>query len=382
MSFCLSYEQLRSDLGEAFIFARRHKSNRLYVKEYEADLDENLDSLALRLWLRTYRPGPCCCFAVDCREVYAAQFEDRIVHCLYYMYTHVLFERTFIRDTYSCIKGRGIHDGVDRLKMHIRKESRNFTRRCYVLSLDIRGFFMHINRDLLCRTAVGSLEKMRYHRVKKHLKALWDDVLDFDFLIFLTELFCKFDALKDNIIKGSLKALSRIPKRKRLRYSKPGYGLPIGNLTSQLFSNIFLNLLDQFVKRVLRSRHYGHYVDDARIVSCSRSYLRWCLGMVRDFLKTLDMELQMTKVRIIDAYKGVDFCGAFLLPFRDYVLNGTKKKIAGKICAATRKFNNQGIGLGKFTNSLQSLLGTLGHYRTLHLYKSTGFTQCIRNSYS
>lgn len=369
MSYSLTYEQLRADLHDAFLLAKKHKSTRLCVREYEKNLDKNLDNLAIRLYNRTYKPFPCYCFPIDSREVFAAQFEDRIVHHLYYEYTHILFERTFIHDSFSCIKGRGIHEGVRRYREHIREESRNYTRKCYVLTLDIRGYFMHINRSLLCRVALDSLERMRFHRVKKHLDTRWDDVLDFGFLGYLTELFCMYDALEDCIVKGSLAELETLPRRKRLRYSPKGSGLPIGNLTSQLFSNIFLNLLDQFVKRTLKARHYCRYVDDARIISSSKAYLRYCLKEIASFLQSLNLDLQMTKVHIADAYKGTSFCGAFLLPFRDYVSTSTKNRISRKVLETVKEFDEGKIGLEHFVNSMQSFVGTLSHYRTYNIQR-------------
>lgn len=93
-----------------------------------------------------YSPGISTAFIIcepKQREVFAASFRDRVVHHLYYNYVHRLFERTFIADSYSCIKGRGTHYGVDRLEHHIRSESRNYSRPCYVLKMDIESYFRY-----------------------------------------------------------------------------------------------------------------------------------------------------------------------------------------------------------------------------------------------
>ena len=130
---------------------------------FEKNLDANINSLADDLINRTYQPEPSSCFVVQRpkkREVFAAQFRDRVVHHLYFNYTHRIFERTFIADTYSCIEGRGTHYGIDRLKKHIRQESMNWQRDCYVMKLDIRGYFMHIDRQRLLEIATGTLRKM------------------------------------------------------------------------------------------------------------------------------------------------------------------------------------------------------------------------------
>ena len=152
MSYTLTYDQLFHDLHLAYYDARRHKRRKAYQLEFEMRLEQNLKRLCDELWTRTYQPRPSTCFIINDpkkREVFAAQFRDRIVHHLYYNYTHELFERTFIHDSYSCIRKRGTHFGIHRLDQHIRQESRNYTRPCYVLKMDVKGYFMNIDRRIL-----------------------------------------------------------------------------------------------------------------------------------------------------------------------------------------------------------------------------------------
>lgn len=154
----LTKEQLYRDLHAAYIEARRHKRSRDYQQQFEKDMYWQLKYLCDELYERRYAPKPATCFTIcdpKKREIVAAEFRDRIVHHLYYSYTHRLFERTFIEDTYSCIEGRGTHYGVKRLQQHIREESRNYTRPCYVLKMDIRGYFMGIER----RRLLGLLQR-------------------------------------------------------------------------------------------------------------------------------------------------------------------------------------------------------------------------------
>ena len=134
-------------------------------------------------------------------------FPDRIVHHLYYNYTHELYEATFIRDSYSCINGRGTLDGVLRLSEHIRKESQNWTRECYVLKLDIRGYFMHINRQRLLEICLSTLDRMAEHKMPKHLRhgnvVTWEQALDMDFVRWLTEVIVMLNPRDNCIICGS-----------------------------------------------------------------------------------------------------------------------------------------------------------------------------------
>lgn len=186
----MTRDELLNDLRQAYLDARRRKRNKPYQQRFEANLESNLESLCDALWNRTYKPLPSDCFIVTDpkrREVFAAHFRDRIVHHLYFNYTHELFERTFIQDSYSCIKGRGTHFGINRLRQHILQESRNYTRNCYVLKMDIRGYFMSINRNILLEICLKSLERMSKHLVSQYRKEVWNDRMDMDFVRYLTE---------------------------------------------------------------------------------------------------------------------------------------------------------------------------------------------------
>ena len=321
MAYTLTREALLLDLHAAFQSAKRKKAAKPYVRVFEKNLDANINSLADDLINRTYQPEPSSCFVVQRpkkREVFAAQFRDRVVHHLYFNYTHRLFERTFIADTYSCIEGRGTHYGIDRLKKHIRQESMNWQRDCYVMKLDIRGYFMHIDRKRLLEIATGTLRKMA-ERV---------DGMDLDFLLWLTEQIVMLDPKTSCKIIGTAKEWEGLDKNKSLFYTPDGCGLPIGNLTSQLFSNVYLNELDQYCKRTLGCKHYGRYVDDAFIVSRDKEWLLSLVPQIRDFLKDrLHLELHMGKTHVIDVRRGVEFLGAYILPYSTYISNESLRRM-------------------------------------------------------
>jgi hypothetical protein len=268
--------------------------------------------------------------------VFAAQFPDRVVHHLYFYYTHWLYEATFIRDTYSCIEHRGTLDGILRLAQHIRQESRGYTRECYILKLDIRGYFMHIDRRRLLRICLSTLDRMATHRLPKEAAAVlgvsprstWQQVLDMDFVRWLTEVIAMLDPKTSCQRAMPIEAWQGLDPAKSLFCTEDGRGLPIGNLTSQLLSNVYLNVLDQFMKRVLECRHYGRYVDDFFVVSCDREWLLSLVPRIRSFLKSeLGLDLHMGKVRICRASQGVEFLGAYVKPFRIYISNATMERI-------------------------------------------------------
>lgn len=354
------------DLYVAYYSARKHKGRRSYVKKWEANLKQNMEELCDELYSRTYKPLPSKCFVVDYpkkREIFAAVFRDRIVHHLYFNYTHALFERTFIQDAYSCIKDRGTHYGIDRVKDFCRKESRNWQRKCYVLHLDVRGYFMHINRNILLGITMGSIKKMSTHRVDSESWKTWGDVLDMDFVLWLTELIVMLNPRENCIIIGTESNWEGLDAAKSMLHIEDGLGLPIGNLTSQLFSNVYLNVLDQYMKRVLKCRYYGRYVDDAVVVSADKAYLLSLVPVVDKFLSDkLGLELHRGKTTIQEVHRGVEFLGSWLLPYRTYISNHAlqriKKKIQEMNCSnpvlVLRSVNSY-LGLLQHTNSYKNL---------------------------
>lgn len=364
----LTREQLYLDLYQAYLDARRHKRNKPYQLRFEAYLEENLESLCDALWNRTYQPLPSDCFIVTDpkrREVFAAHFRDRIVHHLYFNYTHGMFERTFIEDSYSCIKGRGTHYGINRLRHHILKESRNYSRPCYVLKMDIRGYFMSINRLKLLSICVESLEKMAKHHVGKYLQTRWKETVDMDFIRYLTKVIVMLDPTEQCRMIGSPSDWDELPHDKSLFHSPKGCGLPIGNLTSQLFSNVYLNQFDQFMKRELHCRHYGRYVDDFYVVSCDREWLESLVPKVTAFLSNhLDLKIHEGKTLIQPVKKGVEYLGAFLLPYRTYTSRATLERMDAKLYALETEGHTVHVG-----NALNSYCGVLSHWNNFNVRK-------------
>ena len=271
-------------------------------------------------------------------------FRDRIVHHLYFRYTHQLFERTFIADTYSCIQGRGTHYGVNRLRQHIRQASLNWSEKCYAMNLDIRGYFMHIDRERLLKISTESLNNMRHHRVwltddvpipsgvLLTPQTTWNDIRDFEFILWLTEKIVMLDPMENCIIVGDESDWDDIDHAKCMRFAKDGMALPIGNLTSQLFSNVYLNPFDQYVKRDLLCRHYGRYVDDSTMVDPDRYWLLAQVPKIREFMADeLGLQLHMGKLHVRDVNQGVEFLGAFVKPYRDYISRHTLERIEHNI---------------------------------------------------
>ena len=358
-------QQLMLDLYQAYYTAKQHKSKRSYVRTWERNFKKNMDELCDDLYNRTYRPLPSKCFIIDYpkkREIFAAMFRDRIVHHLYFNYTNKLFERTFISDSYSCIKGRGTHYGIGRLRDFCRKESHNWQRKCYVMHLDIRGYFMHIERNRLLDIAIGSLRRMSTHKVNKQSDKTWGDLLDMDLIEWLTELIVTLDPKVNCIICGDPSDWEGLDPAKSMLHLKDGLGLPIGNLTSQLFSNVYLNEFDQFMKRTMKCKYYGRYVDDAAVVCADREQLLAMIPHVREFLQqTLSLELHMGKLEISEVHRGVEFLGAYILPYRTYISNHSLTRMRQKMEEINRAKPY------KITRSVNSYLGIMHHANTYNM---------------
>ena len=366
MVHILTKKQLLFELYVAESDARKHKSKKMYVIEFEKNLHKNLSELCDELYNRTYRPMSSVCFIIEDpkkREIFAAMFRDRIVHHLYYNLTHKIFEKTFIYDTYSCIKDRGTHFGIDRLYNHIRKESLNYTRDCYILKMDIKGYFMHIDRNLLYDIVVSSLKKEELKQEKDGCYCK----TDFGFIYYLTKELALLDPTKGCVFRGNKKNWEGLPKSKSLFYSPIGYGLPIGNLTSQLFSNVFLNVLDQFCKRELKCMHYGRYVDDFYIVSHNKEFLLSIIPIIKKFLNdNLHLEVNEGKTKICHYSKGVEFLGSFVKPYRKYMSNQSLRRVRKKIF---EKENNDWKCKVSIECSINSYLGCFRHNSSYNIRK-------------
>jgi len=383
--------RLLEDLYRAYLAARRHKRNKGYQIRFEMRQERELVKLRDELLERRYEPRPSSCFIIHdpkMREVFAADFRDRIVHHLFYNYTHEIFERTFIADSYSCIEGRGTHFGIERLKHHIRSCSQNWSRPCYVLKLDVKGYFMHIDRNVLLercrailarrvknlhsgaarrRTYVGEASSPPRTDMGRHVpvsntsELQGDDVFggaSYDFVDYLLEKICLLNPLADCRVVGDTAEWRKLPTDKSLFAAKEGCGLPIGNLSSQLFSNVYLGMLDDFVKRELKVKHYGRYVDDMFIVGESKEYVKSLIEPIRAFLRErLHLELSENKTRVCDARYGVEFLGAFIKPFRTYVSSRSLRRIRGHLHSITPRMNRD-----RAQAVVNSSLGVLSHY--------------------
>lgn len=351
------------DLFTAYYKARKNKRNTINQLEFEINYEANLIQLYEDIVNKRYTISPSICFIITkpvTREILAASFRDRVVHHLLYNYINPTFENQFIEDSYSCRVGKGTHYGIQRLDKAIKECSHNYTQDCYVLKLDIQGYFMSIDKNILYQKLMHTIS--RASSIQPNIKELSSYLID----TILAE-----NPTKNAIVKGKKADWKTLPHSKSLFYSKPNYGLAIGNLTSQLFSNIYLHCFDVFIKKELGIKYYGRYVDDFFIVHQNPFHLKELIETIKKFLKdTLDLTLHPKKIFLQHYTKGVNFLGATIKPYRIYVSN--RAKLNFKNCLATWKaFLNTNIpsliDLQKMRASINSYLGIMKHYKTYNI---------------
>jgi hypothetical protein len=315
---------LLNDIFQAYFNARENKRNTINQLAFEKHLESNLFSLSNEIIERNYEPKPSICFMVNQpvkREIFAADFRDRVVHHFIYNYIMPFFEKSFIHDSYSCRVGKGTHYGIKRIDKFIRSCSQNYKKDCYILKLDIKGYFMAMNKTILFNEVKNGLLNYKHK-------------IDFDLplMLHLIEKTIFNDPTKNCIIKGKKADWQGLPKSKSLFHAKRNCGLPIGNLTSQLFGNVYLNRFDHFMKSDLELQYYGRYVDDFVIVHRDKSYLKSIIPKIAEFLESqLKLVLHPDKIYFQHYTKGVKYLGSVIKPHRIYIANRTKGNFYKKI---------------------------------------------------
>ena len=308
---------------------KKGKTNKLDVQEFEFNLEENIFQLYNDLKNNRYKHGPYLAFYVrdpKLRHIHKALVRDRLFHHAVFRILYSIFDKSFIYDSYSCRLGGGTHFAVNRLEKFVRKLSVNNHRTIYALKCDIRKFFDSVDKEILFRI------------IKRKIK--------------------------DN---ESLRLISIILNS---FYKETGKGLPLGNVASQLFANIYLNELDQFVKHSLKVRYYLRYCDDFIILGQNKQYLLWLIDKLANFLgEKLNLHLHENKIIIRKHRQGIDFLGYVILPYHRVIRMKTRKRIINKIIGKREEFDGHLISQESSRHSLNSYLGVFSHCNGYELEK-------------
>ncbi len=293
------------------------KRSKLDVQKFSADLFDNILQLHNQLANKTYRHGGYYNFNISDpkpRKISKASVQDRLVHHAVYRVLYPFFERTFIADSFSCRIDKGTHKSVNRFLRMFRQASHNNTKGCWVLKCDIKKFFATIDHEIL----INILEKY---------------IPDKDIIWLVRDIISSFS-------------------------TSPGVGLPLGNLTSQLFVNVYMNEFDQYVKHKLKARYYIRYADDFVFLSQDRNWLLRLLPDIRNFLyDRLKLAIHPTKIKIKSFGSGVDFLGWVNFPTHKVLRTTTKNRMLRRV----REHPT--------FETLQSYLGLLEHGNTAKVSK-------------
>ncbi len=342
---------LFAELFLAEVQARKGGKRKTYdTHSFEMNLAENLTRLRDALYNCEYRPSRGTAHIITkpvVREIFAAPYVDRVVH--HWIINNIIdfWEPRLSHESCSCRLGKGTSFGIERLAYHIRSVSKNYTIPCYAIKMDLTGYFMHIVREILADGVLKGLDiqfkgnKGKRYEILKHAisAVIFDDPVD---------------GVK---IQGSLEDWRILPTDKSLFAQPPGRGMVIGNLTSQFFSNIYLDPLDRFITLSLGYKHYGRYVDDFYIIVTEDELpqAKRDVRAIATFLNGIGMSLNMKKTRVIPTWQGVPFLGmvvkhGFIVP---------DKRISQNFLHSARKLV---AGVDGTPESILSYLGMLKNY--------------------
>ncbi len=336
-------------LYKAYLDCRKNKRSTTNALKFELNLTQNLADLLYELKSRTYFPGRSICFVVSKptpREIFAADFRDRIVHHLLVREILAESDKRFFWNSFACRKGKGTHKAVAALKKYMKIAGRNGREKIYFLQLDIKSFFVSIKHSVLhsiFRDFIFKLE--RDEEWKQEMLWLGSVII--------------FHRPQENCeIRGNKTLLGLIPSHKSLLHVSIGYGLPIGNYSSQFFANMYLNELDYFIKQKLKMKYYVRYVDDLIILGKDKSKLESLIGVVDVFLrKNLEARLNLNKTKLKNAKSGIDFLGYFIKPDYTLVRRRVVRNCKEKICRAPVFNVSETVSLKLFLSQVNSYLG-------------------------
>lgn len=317
-----SYENLLL----AFQKARKRKTLKPYVKEFEANLKENLLDLRAELIWHTYRPRPLRTFVLrdpKTRKISKSHFRDRVVHHALCNVIEPIFEKRFFYDSYANRRGKGVLKALARFEGFQRRATRNFSRHCFVLKADIKHYFDTVDHTIL----LGLLA-----RQVKDDRVLW----------LAGIILSNFSSIGD------------------------GKGMPLGNLTSQFFANVYLHELDHVVKQELGAKYYVRYVDDFVILGDSFDVLVHYKERIDTFLRDyLSLSLHPLKTKILHAQRGIGFLGVRIFPKFRLLKHANLRKFHHKLAKVIGEYKSGAVGYDQVYDFLE---GWIAYARCANTY--------------
>ncbi len=314
-------------LLEAHKKARKGKREKKKVTQFELILEDELLNSEKELRSGTYKHGKYHTFQIyepKERTIMASEYRDRVVHQWYVEnFIKPYFVPQFIDTTYACIEGRGMHKASKDVQIAMRR-ARDKWNRYYILKMDVTKYFKNIDK-----------------------RVLWD------------------------ILKRKIKDRKLLWLTREILLSTEGMlGLPLGNYTSQMFANIYLNELDQFIKHKLKCKYYFRYMDDMIILTQNKEMAQYCLKNITNFLES-NLRLTLnSKTKIFKDIQGVNFCGYKINERRMEIRNTSKTRMKRKLKKYTELLKENKITLPEIQRSIAGWLGYVKHADSYNLRKS------------
>jgi len=322
------------NLNLAFLKARKGKTKRRYVKRFQKDLEINLLKLNKALSSQGYKPNKLKTFVLrvpKTRRISKSAFKDRVVQNALGNVIIPLFEKLFIYDSHANQIGKGTHKAIKRFDKFKRKVSKNNTQKCYVFKADIKHYFREVDHEILIEI------------IKKKIsdkKAIW-------------------------LVKQIL--TNTIGEERSPFFTK---GMPLGNLTSQFFANVYLNELDQFVKHKLKAKYYIRYVDDFVILHESKEQLeKWKLEIDNFLLEKLKLELHPSKSHVLNLSGGINFLGFRIFHHHKLLRKSNLKNFDKKFNNLRILFDEEILSREKVLEKLEGWLAYCSHADTFKYKK-------------
>jgi len=341
-------------LYKAYVQCLRHKKDTVNALKFELEREKNLFLLLADLKSGRYEISRHICFVViepSPREIFASDFRDRIVHHLLCNEIQQIFEKDFIECSYANIKGKGVHKAIRKLRFHMVRGGRN-RQELYFLKMDVKGFFRNVDRGILWKIVENKILKI------PATEEWTNEVLS------LAKKIIFHDPTSNYIFKGKKETKNLIRKEKSLLFGDKSKGLPIGNLTSQFFANVYLNEMDHFIKNTLGFYRYIRYVDDFIILDENKEKLEELVEKVNYFLKeNLQLSLCKDKTLLQPTRNGVDFLGYFIKPTHILV----RRKVVKRFKKRFYECRSNKDGLLK-VNDIPMIQSYLGHFSHAHSY--------------
>ena len=311
------------NLELAYKKARKGKASKRYIIEFEKDFYTNLSILRFELMFNFYQPKPLKTFVIKdpkTRIISKSDFRDRIVHHAICNLIEPTFDKSFIFDSYANRKGKGTLKAIQRFEQFKRKVSKNNSKSCLVLKADIKHYFENINRGILLMQIKNKIQN-------------------------------------PNLLRLIQLILNNHQHKK---------GMPLGNLTSQFFANIYLDKLDQYVKHKLKVRYYIRYVDDFIIFDNSKQKLESLMININHFLiKYLEIELHSAKSKVIPINNGIQFLGYRIFPNHKLLKKPNLRKFYCRLFEQINLYKNNLLNFDKIYNSY---LGWQGYAQQANTY--------------